>query len=261
MATHVRCRQRRTRDRRRGLRGGRARDRGAARRRSTRCSLPERDHAGDDLSWHHGAVAARRAESRHAGRRAGADRGLAAAEGRDRARAQPRQRAAHPGREQAAVRGARRLDHAARGRDGDLAEPAALPALQPGPGLGHARRVRAHRARSQPLDLDTGRPAHRSRDRARVRDASGSSSRVARALPRADVGAAARGGAARYAASDDHPDGLHDRAARRGVRGRGDPGRRARQRAAPGDRTAQGGRPHAAAGHPSPSRWSPRRSA
>ena len=54
-----------------------------------------------------------------------------------------------------------RGDRTARPRHGDPAQSAALPAQQPGPGLGHARHARADRARSQPLDLDAGGPPDR----------------------------------------------------------------------------------------------------
>ena len=78
--------------------------------------------------------------------------GSALRDGRHRARAQlrrgPRTRASE---RRAAARGSGRSDRAAHPRHGDLTESAALPAQQPGPGLGHARHTRADRARSQPL--------------------------------------------------------------------------------------------------------------
>ena len=46
----------------------------------------------------------------------------------------------------APARRPRRSGRAAGGRHGDLPQPAALPARQPGPGLGHARHARADRA-------------------------------------------------------------------------------------------------------------------
>ena len=55
-----------------------------------------------------------------------------------------------------AVTSSRRLDRPSGARDGGRTQPAALPAPQPRPGLGHPRHARTRRARSHPLALDGG---------------------------------------------------------------------------------------------------------
>ena len=182
-----------------------------------------------------------------------ADRRLAAARGRHRARTQLRRCARPRGRRHARVR---------RRGDGSIElpvlgtavvpEPGALPAQQPRPGLGHAGHARAGRARS----LRAGAGQRRS------------GSRILRPLRPSPSGrqqpcrAASQPGTALFQTWQEQRDDalgdaqgtqvivtmFTDPAADRRLRRRRHPRRRARQRAAPPDRAAEGRRLHATPG-------------
>ena len=209
---------------------------------------PSRSRWRASRARRNGAAALAGLRSPAHGQRAGANRWRGAAGGRNRARAQLRRR-------RSASASARTLRLAAAG--GPVELPVVGTAISPSqpryprsnPGLAGSRATRS--SGSSPIAAagpGPSDPAHRPRRRPRLRRACHGIA-AARSRPRRHLGRPARGGAARRTANRDHPHDLHDRAAHRRVRGRRDPRRRPRHRAAPRDRAAQGRRPHAAPGH------------
>ena len=144
-----------------------------------------------------------------------------------------------------------RLDRASGSRDGGRSQPAALPAPQTRPGLGHPGHARTDRTRSRPLALVGGGAAGGSLRGCGVRRAGGGRLPAAvavRASLLRDLARPARQRAGRCTrhAGDRHD--VHHPAPDRRLRRRRDPRRRPRQRTTPSDRAAEGGRLHPAPG-------------